>query len=311
MHIVILLGDAPSHEAGDKWNASKQSAETLRTFANDNGYSFFSIHIKDPEAVDFHEAAELQFKALSKNKGVDDSSYYSVQSDKPEQFEGASKDIANDLVAMITDAKAGNLTLASMEAKLADPKLSDVKKKVTKMGYAALVEWLGREKGTKAPRDVIAWVTDKDLIDPAVPSLDVRVLINKKQIDSLKTVLQEIMTAGRRGIIAGEKFFDALQAVPSVASRSGDQIRNAKSLAETGLVPEFMQDLPYQSKIMSMSNDLWASWSLDQQEEFLNEVDAKIQLYVAIHDEPKGWIPLNKGDDPDEHVYPLSLTALP
>jgi len=179
------------------------------------------------------------------------------------------------------------------------------------MGYAALVEWLGREKGTKAPRDVIAWVTDKDLIDPEVPSLDVRILINKKQIDSLKTVLQEIMTAGRRGIIAGEKFFDALQAVPSVASRSGDQIMNAKSLAETGLIPEFMQDLPYQSKIMSMSNDLWASWSLDQQEEFLNEVDAKIQLYVAIHDEPKGWIPLNKGDDPDEHVYPLSLTALP
>lgn len=230
-----------------------------------------------------------------------------------DEFESTSKTIADGLVSLITDAKKGTLTMADVQkaAASSDPKNEDVKAKVSKLGYAALVDWIGKETDTKAPRDIIAWVTDKDLIDPVVPSLDVRVLINKKQIDSLKTVLQEIMTAGRRGIIAGEKFFDALQAVPSVASRSGDQIRNAKSLAETGLVPEFMQDLPYQSKIMSMSNDLWDSWSLDQQEEFLNEVDAKIQLYVVIHDEPKGWIALNKGDDPDEHVYPLSLTALP
>ncbi len=313
LHIMILLGDAPNHELGHKWNASGQSAETLRTFASDNKYYLFALHIKDPQTAEFHEPAADQFKALSKNRGVDESSYWAVKSDQMNEFESASKTIADGLVNLITEAKKGTLKLDDVQkaAASSDPKTEDVKAKVSKMGYAALVDWIGRETDTKAPRDIIAWVTDKDLIDPVVPSLDVRVLINKKQIDSLKTVLQEIMTAGRRGIIAGEKFFDALQAVPSVASRAGDQIRNAKSLAETGLVPEFMQDLPYQSKIMSMSNDLWDSWSLDQQEEFLNEVDAKIQLYVVIHDEPKGWIALNKGDDPDEHVYPLSLTALP
>jgi hypothetical protein len=173
------------------------------------------------------------------------------------------------------------------------------------------VDWIGREKGAKAPRDIIAWVTDKDLIDPAIQSLDVRVLIDKKQLDSLKTVLQEIMIAGRKGQISGEDFFDALQAVPSAASRAGDQIKNAKSLAETGLAPEFMTDLPYKSQIMNMSNEMWSSFGQDQQDEFLNEIDAKIKLYVAIHDDPQGWIALNKGDDPDEHVYPLSLNALP
>ncbi len=318
LHIMVLLGDAPSHQPGHNWNYSGQSADTLRTFADDNKFSIFALHIKDRGATQFWQLTEEQFRTLSTNRGLEgEASYWGVDSQDMEGFEKASKAIAGGLVDMVKSAKQGKISVASVRkattgSSNAGPKTqNNVNAKVMQLGYAALVDWIGREAGVKAPRDIIAWVTDKDLIDPAIPSLDVRVLINKKQIDSLRTVLQEIMTAGRRGIIGGEKFFDALQAVPSVASRSGDQIRNAKSLADTDLVPEFMQGLPYKSKIMNMSNDLWSSWSLDQQEEFLNEVDAKIKLYVAIHDEPKGWVPLTKGDDPDEHVYPLSLEALP
>jgi len=313
LHIMVLLGDAPAHEAGHQWNESGQSAETLRTFADDQKFSLFAVHIRDGRASEYWEQTETQFRTLSHNRGVETSSYWAVPSNDMNQFQTVSREIAQGLVGLVKAAKQGTLTGATVQtgASGATPAKEDIKSKVKTMGYAALVDWLGREKGEKAPRDIIAWVTDKDLLDPAIQSLDVRVLINKKQIDSLRKVLQEIMTAGRRGIIGGEKFFDALQAVPSVASRAGDQIKNAKSLADTDLVPEFMADLPYKSQIMSMSNELWSNWSLDQQEEFLNQVDAKIKLYVAIHDEPKGWIALHKGDDPDEHVYPLSLTALP
>ncbi len=313
LHIMVLLGDAPAHEVGHQWNESGQSAETLRTFADDQKFSLFAVHIRDGRASEYWEQTETQFRTLSQNRGLETSSYWAVPAKDMNQFQAVSQEIALGLVGMVKMAKQGTLSGTAVQTSVSGPPAAreDIKSKVKKMGYAALVDWLGREKGEKAPRDIIAWVTDKDLLDPAIQSLDVRVLINKKQIDSLRKVLQEIMTAGRRGIIGGEKFFDSLQAVPSVASRAGDQIKNAKSLAETDLVPEFMADLPYKSQIMSMSNELWSSWSLDQQEEFLNQVDAKIKLYVAIHDEPKGWIALHKGDDPDDHVYPLSLTALP
>jgi serine/threonine-protein kinase PpkA len=62
---------------------------------------------------------------------------------------------------------------------------------------------------------------------------------------------------------------------------------------------------------MALTNDLWASWSTDQQDEFLKSVEAKINLYTAIHDTPDKWIPLHKGDAPDEFVYPLALDSLP
>jgi serine/threonine-protein kinase PpkA len=310
LHILILLGDAPSHEPGHKWNLSGQNANTLRTFASDNKFSILAVHIKDkdPAAQEYWDLAERQFKILSENRGVEGKpSYLPVQSDKPDEFAQASKYIATELINIVKEAKDGRVA----QSPQASSETDTVKSVVRNMGYAALVDWIGRKTGIKAPRDIIAWVTDKDLVDPTIQSLDVKILINKKEIDSLKTVLQEIMTAGRKGEIGGEKFLTALQMIPSAASRGGEHIKNAISLADSKLLPDFMFDLPYNSQIMGMTNDLWASWSPDQQGSFLNDIDAKLKLYAAIHDNPKGWVKLHKGDDPDEFVYPLSLDSLP
>jgi hypothetical protein len=141
--------------------------------------------------------------------------------------------------------------------------------------------------------------------------MEVRLLINKRQLDSLKTVLSEVMAAGRRGQIGGEDFFAALQATAASAARDPNMIKNAQTMAQTGLIPEFLTGLPYKSRLMSLSNDLWMRWSIDEQDEFLAELDARIKAYQAIHDRPEGWVAMNRGDDPDDHVYPISLDLLP
>ncbi len=312
--IIVLLGDAPSHEPGHKWNASGKSAETLRSFADDNKLSIFAFHIKDPRAENYWNKAEKQFKSLSTNRGMKEPMYHSAFSTDLDAFTRVSKLVADGLVDIVKSAKEGTApeisALKDSGEDFSDEEL-EVVEKIQQMGYAALVDWVGKEKGVEAPRDIVAWVIDKDLIDPTIDSLDVRVLVSKNQLDSLRTVLQELMTAGRKNAISGDKFFDALQSIPAVASRCGDQIKAAVSIAETGLFPEFLTDLPYESRIMSMSNDLWASWSQDQQESFLNDVESKIKLYTAIHDSPKGWVALNQDDEPGEHVYVLSLYDLP
>jgi len=56
---------------------------------------------------------------------------------------------------------------------------------------------------------------------------------------------------------------------------------------------------------------LWSSWSVDEQDEFLNNLEALIEAYKIIHDSPEGWIQLNPGDDTDQNVYPLALEMLP
>jgi len=314
IHLIILLGDAPSHAPGDKWNSSELSANALRTFANPpNTFWIYAMHIQDQQAQEFWEATEQQFRTLSRNPGIETSSYWSVASTDRTGFANASKQIAESIVNFTKLAKTGNL--AAIQAAAAAPSASapqgEVASQVMKMGYAALVEWIGREKGTQAPRDITAWITDKDILDPDIQAMDVRILISKNELDSLKAVLQEVMVAGRKGQIGGQDFFTALQSIPTVAARNGDQLKNARTIAESGLFPEFMSDLPYQSRIMNMTNELWGSWGEDQQNEFLNDIDTKIKLYAAIHDDSKGWIQLNTQDDPSEYVHPLSLEALP
>jgi len=307
LHILVLIGDAPSHQLGEARNASGHSAKTLRNFADPpNNVYIYAVHIKDHRAPqDYWDLTQAQFQTLAFNPGLELPSYWNVMSNDKAGFMQASREIAGDFVSLVKLAKQGDM--ASIKAKIeAAPQDSPLR-----MGHAALVQWLGREKGVKAPRDVTAWITDKDLLDPDIQAMDVRILVSKNELDSLKTVLQEIMTAGRRGLIGGEEFFTALQSIPSVVARAGEQIKHAQNIAESGLLPEFMLDLPYRSRIMNMSNELWASWGVDQQEEFLTEIDAIIKLYAAIHESPQGWIALNEGDDPGDYVHPISLGALP
>jgi hypothetical protein len=119
------------------------------------------------------------------------------------------------------------------------------------------------------------------------------------------------MKAGLSGQIGGEDFFTSLQAAAASMARDPNMIKEAKTMVDTGIVPEFLLDLPYKSQLMAMSNELWSSWSADEQNEFINSIETKIEAYTNIHDTPEGWIALNKGDDIDSYVYPISLDILP
>jgi hypothetical protein len=174
-----------------------------------------------------------------------------------------------------------------------------------------MVDWLGSTTEAQAPRDIVAWVADKDLVDSNRPSLEVRLLINKRQMDSLRTLLGGVIEAGRRSSISGDDFFTSLQAASSIVVRDPDKLSQAANLSESGLIPEFLAGLPYQSRLMSMNNELWSSLSPDDQDNFVNNLEANVKAYQSIHDAPEGWIALNEDDEADDMVYPLPLELLP
>lgn len=328
MRFIVLIGDAPSHPKGHIWNASGKGAEELNQMANDARVSIIAVHIKDPRAAQFHDLTEQQFMTLSANRGSDatgESAYLTVRAKDDMAFDTLSQTILGVFKDTLAMARGTGSVAQIMEVEEIDDFAEDIDEQTASVSEirqeasavasstvrAALVDWIGKSEGVRAPRDIVAWVVDKDLKDPFVPSLEVRVLINKNQLDSLRTVLQELMLAGRQGQMSGAGFFDALQATSATLTVTPEQIRTARTIADTGLVPEFLQDLPYKSRIMGMTNDDWNSWSQDQQDEFLNDLDAKIAYYGALHDESDVWVALNQGDDPDAYVHPVSLEMLP
>ena len=343
LKFIILVGDAPSHEVGHDWNMSGQSAVTLRVAANDQDVSIFSLHINNPKAKRFEETARTQYTILATNKGTSDPAFRQVTSSDKEQFSQITdvltemfstsmmrfKQASTYIVPNKDDDESPDATPTDEPSELAKGEsafleeevdiddvlgLNDIETEIdttktlaTAMFRAALIKWIGSQTNTKPPRDIVAWAIDKDLENPDIPSVEVKLLINKRQLDSLATVLDSIIKAGIQGQISGEDFFSSLQATTAMISRDPNMISQAKRVAETGLVPEFLEGLPYQSRLMAIDNELWEGWSADEQMDFINDMSTKVEAYANIHDSPEGWIPLNSDDDPDEYVYPAKL----
>lgn len=383
---VVLVGDAPAHEPGHKWNASGQSQSTLRSIADDRNITIYAIHIKDPQAEQYHATAMEQFQVLSTNRGVEGgAAYHSTSSTDLPGFEAVTRSVTDSIIGFLEKIdrekkKAGGLAsggpgetrptvagttgtntaatgTAASDFAVTQPEMQTDKASagsappptVAESGApaankavnldlfdepptgtakgeyknpsaqsladaalkAAFVQWIGSQSGAQAPRDVVAWVTDKDLLSNDIQSLEVRLLINKRQLDSLRETLKTILAAGRKGQISGEDFFTSLQAAAATTARDPDMIKRAKSLSQSGLIPEFLAGLPYKSRIMDMNNELWNSWSVDEQDMFLADLESRIKAYETIHDGPEGWVQLNKNDDPSEYVYPITLELLP
>ena len=62
---------------------------------------------------------------------------------------------------------------------------------------------------------------------------------------------------------------------------------------------------------MSVTRNLWYSWSVGEQQAFLDELEAKISLYQKYHDDADRWIALAKDASPGDWVYPVPLDSLP
>lgn len=336
IRVVLLVGDAPSHKAGHKWNSSGLEESTLRALANENKVTVLALHINPPSTKKYNRLAAAQFKTLAQNPGTETPMYWSIGVKDPNAFNTLSETITSSVLTYVEEAMKGealavNASVATKQTEAnsatvssgnpvpvapATPSVSTAKNApssddIRKALQAATVTWVGSRVNAEPPRDIEAWVLDKDLTDSSIQSLEVRLLLSKRQLDALATLLNDTIEAGRKSQMETQDFFTALQAASAAASRNADMLAKAGTLAKSGLIPAFLTGLPYHSQLMDMSDELWASWSPDEQDAFLNSLEAKINAYAAIHDDPEKWVALNAGDDPDDFVTPILLDLLP
>ena len=62
---------------------------------------------------------------------------------------------------------------------------------------------------------------------------------------------------------------------------------------------------------MALTRDIWASWSISEQEELLDKLRRKLRLYQLYHDDVDRWVSLAPNADAGERIYPVPLEALP
>jgi serine/threonine-protein kinase PpkA len=322
---IVLVGDASAHEdvPADKEKESKNSsrmrADEIRKLADDGRVYVSSFYIlrDSPLAGADRPIAERQFGKLSENRNsaaTGGENFTLVEQGSVSSLSASFGDTAERLVANLSDVRAGKVPRAQPAAPKPGETLREAAVRMAdNMFSGAYVDWLARQKDTAQtpPGNVQSWVIDRDLKDPAQRPMDVVVLLRKNEVDSMAKVLDSVVTAGVRGQVTGQDFFQALQSVAASAVSSPDQIRNARNLAATGLLPEFLEGLPYESRLMKMDPATWNSLSVDSQNEILEQVRAKVAFYENTLRDTSRWVAFNAGDDEDDKVAGIPLEQLP
>jgi serine/threonine-protein kinase PpkA len=321
LRMMIIIGDASSHPFGHPKNLIKMDASQLRELADANNISVIALHLKVKGAERDHPTAKAQFSALARDSS-EKSYYMPVNADNVDAFATAIRTLSETLSRVIAEVRTakGDDTIEVLET---TPELMDLDETIDSsekakevaaafgknLAATALVEYLGR--AAKPPRDLTVWVLDRDLIDPAQRALDVRLLIKKSDLNDLITALEQVLMAMKRTKLTAMQFFDALQAVVTTTGK-GEEIsfRKAKNLKASGLLPSWIASLPYKSAILEMDDEMFEALSPDERGALEDDVDAKLQLYREIT-ESDLWVSLDDRARRDDHVYPISLEALP
>ncbi len=321
---VVLITDAGALNGSDPLSATGFDAAQVRAEAAHRGVALYTLHLRTPKGQDNHAEAERQYRELSGHPLLPTPLYYPVDAGNVAEFGKLVDTLADALAANVEAAAGGKATVGSAltaapdfgadknAAKPADPQ-QRMRRDAAMLGHAMQLAYLGRVSGAQAPPLFKAWISDRDAVRPDVPTTEVRVLLTRNQLSDMRTVLDSIAKQAEAARLEPADFFKKMRSAAVVLGRDPNMINDPKAtrLADLGLLGEYLDDLPYQSRVLQLDQATWTAWSIGQQQAFIDDVNRKLRHYQIMHDDVDRWVALDQGADPGEAVYPVPLDLLP
>jgi len=303
---IVMITDASSREGNSPLSTTKLSTDQVRQMAQENGTAIYVLHQLTAEGKGDHAAAKAQYERLSAYPGAG-SLYFPVPAGDPAVFKAQVKQLADLLVDQVRKAAD---PAAKPDAKPADPKLAQTTEAV---GLAMRLAYLGKVEGTAAPSMFEAWASDRDFAKPDVAAFNVRVLLTKNQLSDLQTTLRRVVEAGEKAQLQPGDFFNQLRSAAAAMGRDPGKIGQGqvKNLEQAGLMGEYLDGLPYQSKLMSLDEDSWSRMGVGEQQAVIDDIKSKVALYQRYHDDVDRWVKLADGAGAGDAVYPVPIDSLP
>ena len=119
-----------------------------------------------------------------------------------------------------------------------------------------------------------------------------------------------IVDAARKTQTSPKDFFQEIASASAYMSRDPSALRKGGNLADGGILGEYLEGLPYRSKSLNMTQDLWLSLSVAEQQDFIDELDSKIRLYETFHNDVANWVRFGDAE-PGDGLYRVPLSTLP
>ncbi|MBJ9977396.1 protein kinase [Pseudomonas sp. S75] len=304
--IVLLVTDAGALRQSDPQSSTQMNEAEVRQAALSKQVKIYALHLRTPAGVKNHGSAEQQYRVLTAdaNPRIGDL-YVGVPGGEVNAFGERVREIGStfaDLVHQVRNQQPQKAPELAAGSSLAA--------KTQAIGYAMHMDFLGRHSASQAPQLVSAWTADRDLTNPALPTLQVCVLLTKLQLNDLQQSLKLIVDAARKTRSSPGDFFNEIASASAYMSRDPSALTKGANLAQGGVLGEYLDGLPYRSKSLSMTQDLWLSLSVAEQEDFIDELESKIRLYETFHNDMANWVRFGNAE-PGDALYRVPLSTLP
>ncbi|WP_231422299.1 serine/threonine-protein kinase [Pseudomonas sp. Leaf59] len=304
--IILLVTDAGALRKNDPFAATQMNEAEVRQAALGKQIKVYALHLRTDVGKKTHAGAESQYRILTADANPQIGDLYTPVPGGDVRKLGERVDEIGTVFANLVHQVRSN-TPQPVPLLSAAPSLAD---KSAAVGYAMHMDFLGRKAASQAPQLVSAWTADRDLTNPALPAFQVCVMLTKLQLNDLQQSLKLIVDAARKTQTSPRDFFQEIASASAYMSRDPQALRKGGNLADGGILGEYLEGLPYRSKSLNMTQDLWLSLSVAEQEDFIDELDSKIRLYETFHNDVANWVRFGDAE-PGDALYRVPLSTLP
>jgi serine/threonine-protein kinase PpkA len=320
--IMLLITDAGPIRNDDPYSTTGMNEPEIADMAAAKGVKLFVLHLRTPLAkrVNNIAYAEAKYRALTgqSNSAIGDLYLPIDASDTQtgvQTFGRVVEGVAAQMVQLVKATTAGERLQMPEQPASSDNGgvVAEAQRKAAILGYAMQLEYLGRRGKVKAPQVVTSWVSDMDLVRPDTPSFRVTVLLTKNQLSDLYQRLKVILDQAQRTKRTGARdFFQGILSAAAQISRDPTQfsLKPNQNLGELGLLGEFLDDLPYRSSIMRLTEEDWYRMSVGEQQALVDDLKSKLRRYQQYNEDVSNWISFG-ATDPGDSYYRVPLSMMP
>ncbi len=304
--LILLVTDAGALRKNDPFAATQMNEAEVRQAALGKQIKIYALHLRTDAGKKTHGGAESQYRILTADANPRIGDLYTAVPGGDVRKLGERVDEIGTVFANLVHQVRSN-TPQPVPLLSSAPSLAD---KSAAVGYAMHMDFLGHKGASQAPQLVSAWTADRDLTNPALPAFQVCVMLTKLQLNDLQQSLKLIVDAARKTQTSPRDFFQEIASASAYMSRDPQALRKGGNLADGGILGEYLEGLPYRSKSLNMTQDLWLSLSVAEQEDFIDELDSKIRLYETFHNDVANWVRFGDAE-PGDALYRVPLSTLP
>ncbi len=305
---IILITDAGAIEGASQYSSTRLDAVQLRQEAEYFNTAIYAMHLLTPAGRKNHDKARAQYEDLTFNQTVQKSLYYPVDAGNVQSFGNNISLIARTITEQVKLASLG-MDAAGSAAGAA----SGLEQDLALVGQAMRLRYLGTQSGQRAPEIFRGFMADRDLIRHHQPTATPVVLLTKAQLSDLYDVCSALLEQAGIGMLAPSEMFSNLLSLAAAMNNDAGLVaqQSTLSIAQMGLLGEYLDDLPYRSAIAGLTEEDWIMMSPEEQNNLIRDLESKLEYYRRCIEDADRWLQLAPEAADQEAVYPIPLESLP